>query len=88
MRVSRVIVIHVLQPIAWNHRSRCGPSGFSPRYTRAKSSSAVATSSSRHSPPNLNSVKGRGPQFGHGTSSAMRPYRPFFRSRNTRCEAL
>ena len=31
VRVSRVRVVQVLHPMAWNQRSRCGPSGFSGR---------------------------------------------------------
>ena len=31
VRVSRVRVVQVLHPMAWNQRSRCMPSGFSGR---------------------------------------------------------
>ena len=65
------IVVHVRHPIAWNQRSRCGPSGFSGRYTRAKSASASGASSSRHSPPKENSVLGRSPQWPQGMDSVI-----------------
>ena len=67
--VSRVTVNHVRHPNAWNQRSRCGPSAFSGTRTRGRAVPASRGTWGRSSPPNANSVCGREPQFGQGTSS-------------------
>ena len=75
----------VRQPSAWNQRSSCGPAAFSGRYTRAKSVVGSGASIARTSPPNVNSVEGRGPQCGHGILSVTAG-RDFQRSRVTTCD--